>query len=101
MFDGSYDPDDDRAIDQLDRPTLEEALDLMRHQSFFHTHDLAQHNLVRSSHRADGFHPDFQDRGEAWLIHHAARLGLRGPLPGHPTLGARWGFYDEDADPSR
>jgi|GEM_PF-2749732 len=95
------DPRKDSFIEQLSSEHLERAIASMRHLSFFHTQDVLRHNEVRSVHRADAFHPRFQERVETWLITHQMRLGLRGPLPGHPVLGARWGFYDRDSDPSR
>ncbi|TNF26809.1 MAG: hypothetical protein EP329_20590 [Deltaproteobacteria bacterium] len=95
------DPRDDDFIDLLSKPDLDGAVDALRHLQFFHTMDVVEDFNVRSVHRADAHHPDFRARVEAWLIHHQVRLGLRGPLPGHPALGARWGFYDDDSNPAR
>lgn len=95
------DPREDPRIDQLHKIALEDALEALRHTQFFHTHDVANASAVRYSHRADAFHPDFLERVEKWLIEHAFRLGLRGPLPGHPVLGARWAFYEPASDPSQ
>lgn len=93
------DPRDDTFIEQLSQPELDAAVAAMRRLSFFHTLDIMRDTGVRSVHRSESFRPDFLERVEAWLTKHQIRLGLRGPLPGHPALGARWGFYDIDSDP--
>lgn len=95
------DPRDDSFIEELSKPELDAAVAALRHLMFFHTSDIVADVGVRTVHRADALHPGFLMRVEHWLIHHQVRLGLRGPLPGHPLRGARWGFYDDDSNPAR
>ncbi|MCC6622046.1 MAG: hypothetical protein IT385_12360 [Deltaproteobacteria bacterium] len=103
MFGPDDDPRDIPDFRSLDRLAIERALAALRHLDQFHTIDVTRHMHVLEAHRERAGSPDFMDLVSRWLAREATRLGLRGPLPGHPSRGERWAWYgyvgaQEDVD---
>jgi len=94
-----FHPLDEPDFKELQPAAIEEAVDELRHATFFHTLDVVRHTRVQEAHRWHGYSMDFTELVEAWLRRKAFSLGVRGPLPGHPELGARWAFYSGQASP--
>ncbi len=59
----------------------------------FHTLDVTTHMFTLEAHRERARGEEFLDLVAKWMTQEATRLGLRGPLPGHPSRGDRWSWY--------
>ncbi|MFO0745772.1 MAG: hypothetical protein U1F43_08870 [Myxococcota bacterium] len=93
MF-GRY--DDVREIpdySSLDKVALERAVMALKYLDQFHTLDVTTHMYSLEAHREQGRSEEFIALVTRWLTDEATRLGLRGPLPGHPSRGDRWAWY--------
>jgi len=92
-----FGPDDDpRALPDfrsLDKVALERTLASLKHLDQFHTIDVTRHMYTLEAHRETARGPEFMELVGQWLAREATRLGLRGPLPGHPSRGERWAWY--------
>jgi len=93
MFGPEDDPRDIPDFRTLDRAALERAVNKLEHLANFHTIDVAQHSDVLAAHRERARSDEFMQIVARWLAAEAPRLGLRGPLPGHPSRGDRWAWY--------
>ncbi len=82
----------------LDGMALTQAVQALRYLVHFHTVDVIRNPRVNFAHRDAIESPDFRERVEGWMRREALFLGLRGPLPGHPTRGARWAWQVPEVD---
>lgn len=78
----------------IDTAALERAVSALKYLDQFHTLDVATHTIVLEVHRERAREAGFASLVGRWLDANATRLGLRGPLPGHPSRGDRWAWYN-------
>lgn len=77
----------------LDVTALERSVKALSYLDQFHTLDVTTHMFSLEAHRERGRNEDFVALVGRWLSENSTRLGLRGPLPGHPSRGERWAWF--------